>query len=140
MARTFQCRLITPDERMLDENVTYAQLPLWDGQAGVLPGRAPMLAKLGLGELRLDFPQGGSRSYFVEAGFVQMVDNRLTVLAEQAQAVESLSEQEIQAELAEAQARTPRTVEEAQQVALDRRRAQAKLRLVQAFKARGAGI
>jgi len=123
-----------------DEAVTYAQLPLWDGQAGVLTGRAPMLAKLGLGELRLDFPEGGDRAYLVEGGFVQMVDNRLTVLAELAVPVESISEQEARAELAEAEARKPQSPDEAKAIDKDRRRAQAKLRLAQAFKARGGGI
>ena len=54
-ANSFQCRLITPTAKVLDEAVVYASVPAWDGLMGVLPNRAPIVAKLGLGELRLQF-------------------------------------------------------------------------------------
>ncbi len=105
--KTFQCRLITPTAKLLDEAVTYASVPAWDGLFGVLANRAPIVAKLGLGELRLEFPDksgsaGGERSYLVQDGFAQMVDNRLTILAGRAIPVESLNLGEAQAELSAA--------------------------------------
>jgi F-type H+-transporting ATPase subunit epsilon len=108
-AKTFQCRLITPVAQVLDEAVTYASVPAWDGLFGVLPGRAPIVAKLGTGELRLELAvatgKGGERSFLVEDGFVQMVNNKLTVLAARAVPVESLDAASAGAELAEAEAR-----------------------------------
>jgi F-type H+-transporting ATPase subunit epsilon len=109
-AKTFQCRLITPMAQVLDEPVVYASVPAWDGLFGVLPGRAPIVAKLGVGELRLAFPdteksRGGERSFLVEDGFVQMVNDKLTVLASRAVPVENLEPGSAQAELAEAEAR-----------------------------------
>ncbi len=139
-AKSFTCRLITPVAHLLDDAVTYVQAPLWDGQAGVLPGRAPIMAKLGLGELRLDFLEGGSRSYLVEGGFAQMAGERLTILAELAIPVEELSESEARAELAEAEARTPADQADAERVSKDKRRARLKITLAERFKAAGAGI
>lgn len=109
-AKTFRCRLITPVAKVLDEDVTYASIPGWDGLFGVLPSRAPIVAKLGVGELRLEFPdrenaKGGTRSFLVEDGFVQMVNNRLTILAARAVAVESIDAGAAQTELQQIDAR-----------------------------------
>ena len=107
-AKTFQCRLITPAAQLLDAPVTYASVPAWDGLFGVLPGRAPIVAKLGTGELRLEFPdsaKGGGKSFIVEDGFVQMVNNRLTILAAKAVPTEAIDAATASAELAEAEAR-----------------------------------
>jgi F-type H+-transporting ATPase subunit epsilon len=145
MAKTFRCRLITREAQVLDEPAVSAVVPAWDGLFGVLPGRAPIVAQLGTGELRLDFPdsgsaKGGSRSFFVDDGFVQMVNNELTILAVRAIAAESLTESDAQAEVAELAARNEAGLSEAdrRQLREDRRRAQAKLTAARNFKGRGA--
>lgn len=104
MAKSFRCRLVTPTAALVDDQVTYASIPAWDGMMGVLPGRAPILARLGLGELKLDFADskkgaGGSRSYVVDGGFLRMAGDSLTLLAERAVAVETLTASEIEAEI-----------------------------------------
>lgn len=140
MANAFECRLITPEARLLDEACVSAVAPMHDGQMGVLPGRAPIVGRLGLGELRLTFAKGGTRSYLVDDGFVQMAGNRLTVLASRAIPAETLNESEAQAELAEAQARAPKDSADADRVRRDRDRARAKLALARTFAGRGGGI
>ncbi len=92
---------------MLNEEVKYVQLPAWDGSMGFLPGRAPILARLGAGELRLDIAdstkgQGGTRSLFVNGGVARMEGNELLVLAEKAFAGESVSIADAEAELQKA--------------------------------------
>ncbi len=140
MANAFECRVITPEARLLDEECVSVVAPMHDGQMGILPGRAPIVGRLGLGELKLTFVKGGSRSYLVDDGFVQMAGNRLTVLASRAIPAETLSESEAQAELAEAQARAPKDATDAERVRKDRDRARAKLMLARAFSGRGGGI
>ncbi|MFO0824164.1 MAG: F0F1 ATP synthase subunit epsilon, partial [Gemmataceae bacterium] len=54
-------------------------LPMYDGELGVLPGRAPLIGRLGAGELRLK-TGGVAERWFVEAGFVQVRSNIITVL------------------------------------------------------------
>lgn len=139
-AKTFRCRLITPEARLLDEDVADVNLPMWDGQMGFLPGRAALVGKLGEGELRMTFGAGGKRSYYVEDGFVQMLGDKMTVLATKAVPSETLSEQDAQAELSEALARNVTGGTDMDRVTRDRRRARAKLALARQFKSRGGGI
>jgi F-type H+-transporting ATPase subunit epsilon len=142
--KTFRCRLITPEAQVLDEPLTQAVVPAWDGLFGILPGRAPIVARLGTGELRLDFPdtdkaRGGSRSFFVDGGFVQMVEDRLTILAAHAVAVENMVESELQAAASEANSRRDvgLAAAERQRVLQDRKRATGKLSTLRAVRARG---
>jgi len=136
--KSFNCKLITPEQRLLDEQVTYVNVPLHDGLMGILPGRSPILAKLGLGELKITSAEGGDRSYMLEDGFVQMVGESLTLLAKAAIPVEKLSEGEAKAELAEATARTATDGEEMRRITRDRERARLKMRLARNFRQSGA--
>lgn len=63
--------LVTPETTLLDEPVESLQFPLYDGQVGVLPGRAPMVGRLGYGELRIS-TAAGIRSFYIDGGFVQV--------------------------------------------------------------------
>ncbi len=106
--KTFRCRVVTPTHALFDGEVKYANVPAWDGLMGVMPSTAPVVTKLGLGELHLEFEgvtKGGERSFFIDGGFAKKSDTELTLLAEKAIPVESLSESEAKAELAEAEAR-----------------------------------
>ena len=60
VAATFRCTIVSPTNQLLDGEITYASIPLWDGLMGILPGRAPIVASLGTGELRVDFPAEGA--------------------------------------------------------------------------------
>jgi len=102
MANVFHCSVVTPDEKLIDGDVTYAMIPAWDGQYGIAPGKSPLLIKLGVGQLRLDFAVGGSRWYLVEGGFAQMVENELTILSNKATKAEHLIESDANRELNEA--------------------------------------
>lgn len=77
---SFQCTIVTPEQQLLDQTVTQVILPAHDGQIGILTGRSPLLAKLGLGKLQIDLAGGGQQVYLVEGGVAQMKDNKLTVL------------------------------------------------------------
>ena len=67
---------------------------------GFLPGRAPLLGKLGIGELVLEFAGKKAANYFVDGGVVQMAGNELTILAERATPVSELNAAEAEAQLA----------------------------------------
>ncbi len=108
MANTITCRLVTPSQELLNEEVVYASVPQHDGLVGCQHGTSPLVAQLGIGKLRLDFPGdagGGSREYFIDGGFLKMANNELVILAERAIAAEEIIESEARAELAEAMAR-----------------------------------
>src|SRR6266436_3023020 len=81
--RSLQCVVVTPERSVLDEPADFVALPLYDGELGVLPGRAPLIGRLGYGELRIR--RGDStRRYFVDGGFAQVRSNVVTVLTPRA--------------------------------------------------------
>jgi F-type H+-transporting ATPase subunit epsilon len=100
-----RCEIVTPDQQVFDQPVLSAVLPAHDGYIGILQNRAPLLVKLGAGGLSLDLPGGKRASFFIHGGVAQVKDNRLTVLTEEAVAVEKLDAEAARAELAEATAR-----------------------------------
>ncbi|MDX2132824.1 MAG: F0F1 ATP synthase subunit epsilon [Planctomycetota bacterium] len=90
--KSFVCTVVTPTASLVSGEVFYANVPAWDGQMGFLPGRAPILARLGKGELRLDFAdtqkfKGGTASYRIDGGFIKMADDKLVILAEKAEPI-----------------------------------------------------
>jgi F-type H+-transporting ATPase subunit epsilon len=143
--KTFQCRLVTPSEQLLSEPVAYASVPAWDGLFGVLPGRAPILAKLGTGELTLEFPgggggRGGRRSYAIDGGFVQMSGNLLSILAERAVPAEKLVEGEVESDLRAAEGKAAGETKDkgaAQRLTRERDWARVRLRVARGAKSRG---
>ena len=51
--RHLKCVVVTPERACLDEVADFVALPMFDGELGVLPGRAALIGRLGYGELRL---------------------------------------------------------------------------------------
>src|SRR5258708_4171141 len=78
-----QCLVATPDKTLLDETAQFVTLPLYDGELGVLPGRSPLIGRLGYGELRTRTDQTIQR-YFVDGGFAQVRDAVVTILTNRA--------------------------------------------------------
>lgn len=81
---SFQCVVVTPEQEVLDQSVKQVILPAYDGQIGILTDRAPMLARLGKGSLRIDPASGASQTFAIEGGVAQMKGNKLTILTHKA--------------------------------------------------------
>ena len=75
--------VVTPEQTVLDVTTDFVALPLFDGELGVAPGHAPMIGRLGYGELRIGHAPGVQR-FYVDGGFVQVVDNAVSVLTNRA--------------------------------------------------------
>lgn len=101
----FQCVVVTPEQQELDETISQAILPAYDGLIGILTDRAPLLAKLGVGPLRVDLSNGHKRYFFISGGVAQMKDNRLTILTTQAVPASEIDAEAARAEYAEAASR-----------------------------------
>jgi F-type H+-transporting ATPase subunit epsilon len=80
---TLQCVVVTPEMTVLDTPADFVALPLHDGECGVLPGRSPLIGRLGYGELRIRSGNATTRLY-VDGGFVQVADNVVSVLTHRA--------------------------------------------------------
>lgn len=105
--KQFRLVVVTPENTLLDENVDSVQLPLYDGMAGIFPGRAPMVGRLGFGELTVH-AGGATRVWFVDGGFVQVSGNTTSVLTNRAVLPGKLDPVEAERKLAEANAVFPK--------------------------------
>jgi F-type H+-transporting ATPase subunit epsilon len=124
---SLRCVVVTPERAVLDEAVDFVAVPMYDGELGVLPGRAPLIGRLGYGELRIQ--QGKkTRRFYVDGGFVQVRGNVVTLLTSRAIPAEELTTQAAEAALlaAQAPAATPEA-QEAQHKAQVRARAQLRI-------------
>lgn len=122
-----RCQVVTPERIVVDQRVAFVAIPLYDGELGVLPGRAPLVGRLGFGELRTRGEAGESR-HFVDGGFVQVRDDVVTVLTSRAMPVAELEVEPARAELARARAMAGATDEQMREKARAIERARAMLR------------
>ena len=79
-----QVRVVSPDRIVFDGEASGLVAPAWDGQVGILPGHAPMLALIGSGELAVDRPGGGSDTFHVAGGVLKVDKDQVTLLTEYA--------------------------------------------------------
>ncbi len=77
------CAVITPDRQVLDIKTASVVMPAHDGLIGILPGRAPLLCKLGIGIARLGTGEQ-ERKLFIDGGFAEVHDNMITILTSDA--------------------------------------------------------
>jgi F-type H+-transporting ATPase subunit epsilon len=86
---TLRCIVVTPEATVVDTSADFVALPLFDGEAGIAPGRAPLIGRLGYGELRVRTGNTQMR-YYVDGGFVQVADDVVSVLTNRAVPAEKL--------------------------------------------------
>jgi len=96
--------VVTPETTVLDEQVDFVALPLYDGEIGIAPGRSPLIGRLGYGELRL-VSAGQTRRYYVDGGFVQVAHNTVSLLTNRAVPASEIDRAVAQENLNQARAR-----------------------------------
>ncbi|HTN74103.1 MAG TPA: ATP synthase F1 subunit epsilon [Pirellulaceae bacterium] len=104
------CVVVTPETTVVDEQAEFVAVPLYDGELGILPGRAPLIGRLGYGELRLRTANKIER-YYIDGGFVQVVDNIVSVLTNRAVLASRINTQAAGEQLEAAMHRPVTTVE-----------------------------
>jgi F-type H+-transporting ATPase subunit epsilon len=82
--------IVTPERQLLREKVVEVTLPGADGQLGVLPGHAPLITELGIGELTYRGQGGSEGTLAIISGFTEVLGDRVTVLAETAERPEEI--------------------------------------------------
>ncbi len=92
-------RLVSPDRLLLDATAEAVELPSSSGYLEALYGAAPLLAELGAGEVRLHGGTSGDQKFFVAWGFVEVLPERVTILAETALRPEEIDTAEAKQEL-----------------------------------------
>ncbi len=122
-ANEFALVIVTPERTVLDVAARAVRFPLDDGQIGILPGRAPMVGRVGCGELVADVA-GSQVRYYVDGGFCQVKGGVVSILTERAMLPEQLTLDFAKAQLTTAEALPSGNGEEADRrnLAMDRAR------------------
>ncbi len=81
---TLRVRVVSPERVVYSGEASSLVAPAWDGQVGILPGHAPAIVILGMGELSVDRPGGGAEVYHVAGGVLKVERNEVVVLTEYA--------------------------------------------------------
>jgi len=100
-----QLVIVTPERQMLKETVSEVTLPGADGYLGVLPGHAPLITEIGVGELTYRTTGGQAGLLAVIRGFAEVLPDRVSVLAETAELAGEIDLPRAQAALKRAEER-----------------------------------
>lgn len=89
MAETFELEIVTPERLVVHEAAEETQIPAKNGYIGVLPGHAPLITELSVGEI--SFRAAGTTSYLAVAwGFAEILPTKVTIMAESAERAEDI--------------------------------------------------
>ena len=77
-------RVVAPDRVVYEGESSSVVAPAWDGQIGILPGHAPLITLLGVGQLDVDLPANGSHRFHVAGGVMKVVSDQVTILTDYA--------------------------------------------------------
>jgi F-type H+-transporting ATPase subunit epsilon len=103
---SIQLIVVTPERQLLHETVVEVTVPGLDGELGILPGHAPLITELGIGELAYKTSAGGAAvPLAILRGFAEVLPDRVTVLAETAERATEIDLTRAEAALARAQKR-----------------------------------
>ncbi len=89
MVNSFKLDLVTPLARILSEEVNFVMLRTTEGDMGILPNHAPFVAGLATGEMKVR-NNGQEKLYYISGGFVEISDNVVTILADEAMDVKDI--------------------------------------------------
>jgi F-type H+-transporting ATPase subunit epsilon len=84
MADTFKLEIVTPEKKVVDTAAEEVQIPGKNGYLGVLPGHAPLITELSVGEI--SYCENSTELYLAVAwGFAEVLPDKVTILAESAE-------------------------------------------------------
>ena len=138
---TMMLEIITAEQQLYGEEVEMVVAPGADGQLGILPHHAPLMTMLQPGELLIR--KDGSDTYMiVTGGFMEVIGNKVTILADAAERSEEIDETRAVTAMERARERLASQPSELQ---LERavtafRRAQVRVNVVRRRRPRGAGV
>lgn len=88
MADTFQLEIVTPEKKVVETAAEEVQIPGKNGYLGVLPGHAPLITELAVGEIK--YRANGEQRLAVAWGFAEVLPDKVTILAETAERPEEI--------------------------------------------------
>ncbi len=89
LPESIHLEIVTPEKQMFSGSVSSVTLPSSTGYLGILPGHAPLLAELGIGDI--SYTIGGRTEYMsCSWGFAEVLPERVIVLAQTAEAASEI--------------------------------------------------
>ena len=89
MPDTFQLEIVTPEKLVVKDQAEEMQIPGKNGYLGILPGHAPLITELAVGEI--SYHKGAETRFLAVAwGFAEVLPDRVTILAETAERAEEI--------------------------------------------------
>jgi len=128
MADTFQLEIVTPEKMVVRDVAEEMQIPGKDGYLGILPGHAPLITELAVGEITY-LKDNYTHHLSVAWGFAEVLPNKVTILAETAERAEEIDARRAQEakQRAESHLTTCNTEEDFKRTAGDLKRADTRL-------------
>ena len=92
MAKTIQIEVVSSEKSLYSGEASLVVAPGESGELGILPGHAPLLARVKPGVLKINTPDGGEEFMYVSGGVLEVQPDKITVLADVAERGEELDE------------------------------------------------
>jgi len=89
MAEVFQLEIVTPEKKVVETPAQDVQVPGKNGYLGIMPGHAPLISELAVGEITFH-ANGSQQSLAVAWGFAEVLPDKVTILAETAERPEEI--------------------------------------------------
>ena len=137
---TMQLEIITAEQRVYGDDVEMVVAPGADGQLGILPHHAPLMTSLQPGEILIR-KDGADTFLAVTGGFMEVIGNKVTILADACERLDEIDEARAQAAVERARERiaNQETALQMERALGAMRRAQVRLNVVRRRRPR-AGI
>ena len=122
MAETIQLEIVTPERLVVNDTAEYIEIPGKSGYLSVLPGHAPLITELAVGAISYN-NAGKTKRLAVAWGFAEVLQNKVTILAETAEKAEEIDTARAEAAKKKAEAEIQKAGAEGNkdaQAALDR--------------------
>lgn len=103
MADKLQFSLVSPERSLFSGEVDQVDLPGSEGNLGVLPDHAPLMAAIRTGTITV-YDSGKETQFFVQGGFANVTPDGLTILAERALPMSELTKDDLASEIEKAKA------------------------------------
>ncbi len=105
-----QCIVVTPEQTVHTGEADFVAVTLFDGEIGIGPGHTPLIGRLGYGEMRIRHAKEVER-FYVEGGFVEVLDNAVSLLTNRAIPADKIDEQAAYQQIETARNQAARTPE-----------------------------
>jgi F-type H+-transporting ATPase subunit epsilon len=96
--KRLRVQIVSPDGVLWEGDSSFTVLPAFDGELGIHPDHAPLLARLGIGEARIH-TEDGVHYFALFGGFLEVLADRVQVIVDRAEAPEAIDAQEARNEI-----------------------------------------